>query len=110
MTEAGEAARAASAAWLASVPVALRADLGHRGVADYGFGAGPSCMAGKTWKGPRSLEDAVATLVTFRHSLRAAHIRFDDGTCLWFTHDGFLRVEVRGAPPEPGATVRHRND
>ncbi len=86
MTAEDDASSEHAAKWLASIPADVIAGVGEtKVVADYGFGAGPGCVAGKHWQGPCKLERAIADLVQYRHVLRWAHVYFEGGACLWFS-------------------------
>lgn len=78
-------------------------------VIDAGFGAGPSCIAGMghSFDPPVSFEEGMAWLEQYFNSLRRGHLRFVDGTTLWFDSTGFDRYdeEVSDELPRPGVVV-----
>ena len=94
-----------AAEWIQTIPADLYQANKNQRVANYGFRAGPSYIAGKNWRGPCTLDMAITKIVTYRHSFRAAHIRFESGLCFWFHPSGFVRSEQR--VPSAGVTVHH---
>jgi hypothetical protein len=66
-------------------------------VVECGFGTGPGFCTGMIadFAYPTSLVIATNWIENYRHTMRKAHIKFDDGFWLWFLPDGFERHDLQ---------------
>ena len=83
-------------------------------VIDVGFGAGPSCVAGKwqSYDPPVPFAEALNWLERYHHVLKRGHLRFENGSTLWIDSNGFKRYEDKSsaALPHPGILIHTKED
>jgi hypothetical protein len=94
---------------ITTIPADVMQMIKDKKVIEAGFGAGPSCVAGKVqeYSEPVELAEGVSWIGNYCHVMKAAHLLLDDLTKLWFHCDGFTRYDQTpsGKPPRPGAEV-----
>jgi hypothetical protein len=95
--------------FISTIPAEVLEDIQERKVIEAGFGAGPSCVAGKVqvFPDPVELAEGVAWIEKYCHIMKAAHLLLDDRTVLWFHPTGFKRYEQTpvNKPPRPGVEI-----
>jgi len=82
--------------------------IGETPVLEAGFGAGPGCVGGKVepFDPPASIEDGLLWLAQYASVFKAAHLRLENGSVLWFDRWGFKRRDDSDRPaPRPGLEV-----
>ena len=94
------------------VPKEILQEISNCKVLELGFGAGPSCCAGKVeiCSPVQTLEQAERWLEHYRQTFRRAHVYLSDTSTLCFDSEGFLRRSTNFdvGKRRPGITMKSR--